>query len=177
MRSERDRKRSRADEKPRVEVVNAIEQTRRVQEAVARRAYEIFESRGSAPWHELEDWRQAEAELVGPQCTGEISLDGTLWVSTDATIFEPGTVEIWVAPRKITICGKASADNVNAHQKHIGARQGRQMIFQWAVPGNSLGKSASKGAAASRRVTHRMSFARSTPCDHSVNGLRKSDRQ
>jgi hypothetical protein len=100
-----------------------------VQEAVARRAYEIFESRGSAPWHELEDWRQAEAELVGPRCSGEMNLDGTLWVGTDAAIFEQGTVEIWVAPRKITICGKASVDKVDAHRKHIAPRQGRQMIF------------------------------------------------
>ena len=64
MRTERDRKQSRTGEKLRVVAVNAIEQTRRVQAAVARRAYEVFESRGSAPWHELEDWRQAEAELV-----------------------------------------------------------------------------------------------------------------
>jgi hypothetical protein len=129
MRSERDRKHSRADEKLRVVAVNASEQTRRVQAAVARRAYEIFESRGSAPWHELEDWRQAEAELVGPRCSGEMSLDGTLWVGTDACIFEQGTVEIWVAPRKITICGKATVDKVEAHRKHIAPPKGGEMIF------------------------------------------------
>ena len=129
MRSEKDRKHSRAQEKPRVVAVTASEQTRRVEEAVARRAYEIFESRGSAPWHELEDWRQAEAELVGPRCSGEMSLDGTLWVGTDAAIFEQGTIEIWVAPRKITICGKASVDKVDAHRNRIARRQGRQTIF------------------------------------------------
>jgi hypothetical protein len=32
------------------------------------------------------------------------------------TFFNQGTVEIWVAPRKITICGKASADKVDAHR-------------------------------------------------------------
>ena len=75
MRSETDRKHSRAQKKPRVVAVPASEQTRRVAEAVARRAYEIFESRGSAPWHELEDWRQAESELVRPRCSGQMNLN------------------------------------------------------------------------------------------------------
>lgn len=34
-------------------------------EAVARRAYELFEQRGSEHGHEEEDWRQAEAEIYG----------------------------------------------------------------------------------------------------------------
>jgi hypothetical protein len=84
---EADRKHSRGEEKLNIVAVGASEQTRRVQEAVARRAYEIFESRGSACWHELEDWRQAEAELVRPSCFGRMSVDGTLWMGTDAAIF------------------------------------------------------------------------------------------
>jgi hypothetical protein len=129
MRGERDRKHSRADEKVTIVAVNASEQTRRVQEAVARRAYEIFENRGSASWHELEDWRQAEAELVGPRCSGEMSLNGSLWLGTDGAIFKDGTIEIWVAPRKITICGEANMDKVHDRPKHIEPHQSRGMIF------------------------------------------------
>jgi DUF2934 family protein len=129
MRGERAGKHSRAGEEVRVTIMNADEQTRRVQEAVARRAYEIFESRGSASWHELEDWRQAEAELVHPQCSGQMTLDGALWVGTDAAIFEEGTIEIWVAPRQLTICGKPSVDKMDAHRKHIGSHLGGEMIF------------------------------------------------
>jgi len=32
-------------------------------DAIARRAYELYLSRGSEPGHEMEDWLQAEAEL------------------------------------------------------------------------------------------------------------------
>jgi hypothetical protein len=127
MRGERDRQHSRADEKVTIVAVSASEQTRRVQEAVARRAYEIFESRGSASWHELEDWRQAEAELVGPRCSGEMSINGSLWVGTDGGILKQGTIEIWVAPRKITICGEANM--VHAQPKHVSPHQSRGMIF------------------------------------------------
>lgn len=34
------------------------------QTAVARRAYEIFQERGGEPGHELDDWLQAEYELM-----------------------------------------------------------------------------------------------------------------
>jgi HSP20 family molecular chaperone IbpA len=129
MKSETDRKHSRAQEKLRVVAVTASEQTRRVQEAVARRAYEIFESRGSAPWHELEDWRQAESELVRPRCSGQMNLNGALWIGTDAAIFEEGTIEIWVAPRHLTICGKPRVDKSDARRKHSGSHPSREMVF------------------------------------------------
>ena len=37
---------------------------RPIQEDVARRAYELYQARGSEPGHELQDWLQAEQELV-----------------------------------------------------------------------------------------------------------------
>ena len=33
------------------------------QEEIRRRAYEIFEARGSTPGNDVEDWLRAEAEL------------------------------------------------------------------------------------------------------------------
>ncbi len=129
MRIETARKHSRTGEQLKIVAVNASEQTRSVQEAVARRAYEIFESRGAASWHELEDWRQAESELLRPRCFGQMSLNDALWIGADAAIFEVGTIEIWVAPRKMTIWGKPRVTKVDAHRKHIGSHPGGQMIF------------------------------------------------
>ena len=34
------------------------------QEAIAKRAYELYLQRGSVPGYELEDWLAAEAELI-----------------------------------------------------------------------------------------------------------------
>lgn len=129
MRVERDGKHSRTGEKAKLAILSADEQTRRMQQAVARRAYEIFERRGSASWHELEDWRQAEAELVSPLCCGRTTVDGNLWIGADAAAFQEGTTEIWVAPRKITICGKPRSNKVDAHRQRIGTRPDEAMIF------------------------------------------------
>ena len=35
-----------------------------IQNMIARRAYELFEHRGRVPGHEIEDWEQAETELL-----------------------------------------------------------------------------------------------------------------
>jgi hypothetical protein len=104
------KKHSRADEKIKITAVDASEQTRRVQEVVARRAYEIFEGRGSASGHDVEDWRQAESELVRPCFSGRMSVDSTLWIGTDVAVFDEDTIEIWVAPHQLTICGKPRAE-------------------------------------------------------------------
>ncbi len=106
MRIDTVRKRPDVMDIPRIVAVGATEQAHRVQDAVAHRAFEIFEGRGSISGHELEDWRQAETELTSGHCSGQMKLDGSLWVSADAAFFEPDTIEIWVAPRKLTISGK-----------------------------------------------------------------------
>ena len=90
----------------RVTAVKSAEQTRRIDEVIARRAYEIFESRGGSGWHELEDWRQAETDVRSKLCFGRTSSEDSLVVGCDVARFEEGSVEIWVAPRQMTICGK-----------------------------------------------------------------------
>jgi Protein of unknown function (DUF2934) len=108
-------------------IIGGNEQKRRMQEAVAHRAYAIFESRGSGFWHELQDWGQAESELVRPLSCGRTPLGDRLWIGTDAGIFEAGTIEIWLAPRKITICGKPRADK---GVQGIGPRFREERIFR-----------------------------------------------
>jgi hypothetical protein len=86
--------------------VSAEEQTRRVEEAIAKRAYQIFEKRGGMAWHELEDWRQAESELCGNLCFSETTGDRTVVIGTDPRGFAHGTLEIWVAPTRLTLTGE-----------------------------------------------------------------------
>lgn len=35
-----------------------------LQERIQKRAYELYEARGAAPGHELEDWTKAESEIL-----------------------------------------------------------------------------------------------------------------
>jgi hypothetical protein len=120
-------KRAKNGKRVKVTIIDGNEQMRRMREAVAHRAYAIFESRGSGSWHELQDWRQAESELVRPLNCGRTTVGDRLWIGTDARIFEQGTIEIWVAPRKITICGEPRSDK---DVQGIGPRSREERIFR-----------------------------------------------
>lgn len=115
-----------------IEAVSATEQAHRVQDAIAHRAFEIFQNQGAVPGHELEHWQQAETELASSRCSGQMVLEDSLWVSADAALFEPDSIEIWVAPKTLTICGKP----------HV-------LRASWAAGGNMAG---SKGETIFHRI-------------------------
>lgn len=59
--------RTKASETPIVnEVIPVIGTQTQTEEQIRARAYQLYEQRGMKPGHELEDWLQAEAELVAP---------------------------------------------------------------------------------------------------------------
>ena len=92
--------------KIKIVALNPSEQSRRIEAAIAKRAYEIFEKRGGTGWHELEDWRQAESEVRSKLCFGLTRSNTAFLIGCNAARFEDGSVEIWIAPKQIAICGK-----------------------------------------------------------------------
>ncbi|MGC1414500.1 MAG: Hsp20/alpha crystallin family protein [Candidatus Acidiferrum sp.] len=129
MRLEAAEKHSRTGEKINVIAVDADEQARRIHTAIARRAFEIFEKSRSGT-HQQEDWRQAESALLRPLCVGRMSLDDSLWVSMDACHFQEGTIEIWVAPRRLTVCGKPRSKGQEAISASTTAPLHEDLMFR-----------------------------------------------
>lgn len=90
--------------------------------AVARRAFEIFESGGRRGGRNMEDWLQAEAELVHPVHIG-ISDSGTaLTVTAEVPGFTKGDLEIRVDPRRLTISGE--------RKPHVNRKTGRTVYSE-----------------------------------------------
>jgi len=58
----------------------AEEMTRRnaeaLQEEIARRAYELYEARGYVDGFDIEDWLQAEQDIVGSEPAGRAAATG-----------------------------------------------------------------------------------------------------
>jgi hypothetical protein len=94
--------------------VNPLQQENRLREAVARRAYQLFESQGRLPGHAGEDWRHAELDLVHPLACGLLTQDDKISVSTDVSVFEEGSVEVCVEPRRLSLCGRPRAQDASA---------------------------------------------------------------
>jgi HSP20 family molecular chaperone IbpA len=86
---------------------NSANRVKAIHDAVAGRAYRIFESRNFAPGHDWEDWLLAESQIVRPLQCGLLELDGRISLTTDASCFERGEITAYVEPRSLTLAGIA----------------------------------------------------------------------
>jgi len=77
----------------------------RIHEAVAWRAFELYEARGGKPGHDAEDWKQAEREVVRPLPCGTVEQDHRICLTADTSCFERGPIELWLEPRRLTLAG------------------------------------------------------------------------
>ena len=74
--------------------------------AIARRAYELFEARGSENGRDWEDWFRAESELLTPVPMKAMETDGDLHVRAEVPGFTDKDIEVRIEPRRLIICGK-----------------------------------------------------------------------
>jgi HSP20 family molecular chaperone IbpA len=99
-----------------------------ITDAVARRAYEIFERRGRADGHHEEDWRQAESELVFPLTVTVSDAGPCLTVEAAVPGFDACDVEVCVEPRRVTIAGQRRSGEA------VGAACGVRMYRTVELP-------------------------------------------
>ena len=77
-----------------------------LQLAIARRAYELFETRGWEHGHDWEDWFRAESELLRPVSVSMSESNERISVRANVLGFEENEVRVSVEPGQITILGK-----------------------------------------------------------------------
>lgn len=81
-------------------------EAREMFDMIAKRAYEIFESKGRTAGRDMEHWLQAEAELFDRKPINfKESPDGVI-VLADVTGFSPKELEVSLEPKRVTIIGK-----------------------------------------------------------------------
>jgi len=80
-----------------------VEQTRLISAAIARRAYELFEARGSEHGHDCEDWLRAESELLTPLPATVVDTAGGFTVRADLRAFTGKDVEVRAEPKRLII--------------------------------------------------------------------------
>lgn len=92
----------------------SVEQTRLISAAVARRAYELFEARGSQHAHDREDWFRAESELLTPIPATIIETDGVVTVRAELRGLMGKDVEVLAEPRQLKVRpGKQTSEQNN----------------------------------------------------------------
>jgi len=91
----------------------------RLHDSVARRASEIFESQGRTFGHDLENWLQAESELLHPVHVDVAESDEGLTVRAEIPGFKAEQLEVSMEPRRVTIAGKRESHAERKDEKTI----------------------------------------------------------
>ncbi len=84
-----------------------VERMRHISDAIARRAYELFEVRGFEHGHDRQDWFHAESELLIPVPAKVVVINGGLTIRAEVPGFAHKDVEVHVEPTRLIIYAKA----------------------------------------------------------------------
>ena len=98
--------------------------------SIARRAFEIFEDRGRAFGHDLEDWLRAESEFLHPIHLDIAESDDAVTVRAEVPGFSAKELEVGVEPHRLTISGKREANEERKSKKTIYAEHCGNQIFR-----------------------------------------------
>jgi HSP20 family protein len=102
-----------------IEPQNVFEQFEHIYDSIARRAYEIFEGNGKRFGRDLEDWFQAESELLHPLKINMSETDSQVTVQAEVPGFTEKDLEVHVEPRQLTISGKRETSEEQKKGKTI----------------------------------------------------------
>jgi len=98
--------------------------------SITRRAFEIFDGRGRADGHDLEDWLRAESELLHPVHLDIAESDDALSVHAEVPGFSAKELEVSVEPHRLTISGKRETSKERTSKKTIYTEQCSSQIFR-----------------------------------------------
>jgi len=84
-----------------------FEHTQGMVDMVARRAFEIFESRGQVHGRDREDWFRAESELLTTVKIQVVESDEHLIAHAEIPGFRPHQIKVSIEPRRLQIGGRA----------------------------------------------------------------------
>lgn len=93
-----------------------------IQEAIAHRAYELFEARGGQHGLDLQDWFRSETELLHPLKVDTWQSDKEITVTAEIPGFEPEELKIGVDPRSVLLWAQ------------VGPGQGRTGTYPARAP-------------------------------------------
>jgi HSP20 family protein len=109
----------RAEEKPvRVTPVeNLMDRMNKMSQAIAQRAYEIFEGNGRKFGHDLDDWFKAETDMLHPVHVNIAESGDNLEVKAEVPGFNEKEIEVSVEPSRLTISGKREKETTKEEKK------------------------------------------------------------
>jgi HSP20 family protein len=112
-----------------VSVHELFEHTQDIFNLIARRAYEIFESRGYVHGNDREDWFLAESKLLTP-VKFHLSISGEqLTARAEVSGFRMQEIKVSLEPHRLTISGKTEPGENHKPEKQPHSHRHAQLMF------------------------------------------------
>ena len=113
-----------------VERESLLDLVREVYQAIAGRAYELFERRGSENGRDLEDWLSAERELLLPVQIELKEYDDRFAVRAEVPGFNEKEIKVSVEPRCLFISGNMEQTTEKKEGEILYTEQRSKVIFR-----------------------------------------------
>jgi HSP20 family molecular chaperone IbpA len=101
-----------------------------IAERVRQRAYEIFQGRGCAEGHSLDDWLQAEREIIESPDTELMEKDGNFQIRIAVPGFVPDDVHVTAMPTALFVEAKATHNRSKADGDLYISEFGQKQLFR-----------------------------------------------
>jgi len=112
------------------EAQSLIDRANQMSQAIARRAFELFEQDGFPHGRDLDHWFKAESELLHPVPISINESENALTVQAEAPGFRAVDLQVGVEPRRVTISGKREVKEEQKKGKAIYREQSSSEIFR-----------------------------------------------
>lgn len=113
-----------------VEPTTMLERFNKLSEQISRRAYEIFERNGRISGHDVEDWFQAESEILPPLELRINETADTLTIEAETPGFSSKNLEVSLEPWRLTIGGMKENKEENKEGKTIYQEQSSEQLLR-----------------------------------------------
>ena len=90
---------------------------KQIQLAIARRAFALFEARNCEHGHDLEDWLQAESELLRPVSVAVSETPDRFSIRADVLGFSQEELKVGIEAQRVAILGMRSVNGAGEAKK------------------------------------------------------------
>ena len=102
-----------------VSAADLLDQLQAIHESLARRAFEIFEGKGWGFGQELDNWFQAESELLHPSHIDLAESDDAFTVRAEVPGFAADELNVSLEGRQLTITGKRKTKEERTDERTV----------------------------------------------------------
>ncbi|HLJ40647.1 MAG TPA: DUF2934 domain-containing protein [Candidatus Acidoferrales bacterium] len=95
-----------------VRIGDATECRKAISDAVAKRAYEIYERSGRQAGCDCKNWSLAESEILKPLSCGVLKLEDGVNVSICRSSLSAGDIEVCVEPHRLIVIPHKDSDSI-----------------------------------------------------------------